>query len=384
MVIAIDGLYLLMPKTGLGRYVDSLVSGLLKVAPGNKYYLYDGPLDNALCRMKRLSTDPATLAGFTDLSRFAVPTLTAKRTLAALSGYLTGRCTRALDEVDVFWGPGFKGVYRASFKTVITVADMAHEYYPQSIPRALAGFMKHRLPQQLRRADTIIAISENTKADIIKFHNIDASKIEVIYPGVGTEFSPVTDPETLAAVTRRYRLPQHYILYVGAVQPRKNVESLIVAAAGLQRTHKLVIAGGVQWNSDGIGALIDRTGVRDRVVFTGYVRDCDLPAIYCMATAFVMPSLYEGFGLPILEAMACATPVVTSNTSSLPEAAGTAAILVDPQSTEELSIAVNSIIDDTQLQAKLKEKGLKQAANFSWTKSAQQMLDTFAAVMTKQ
>ncbi|KJU82009.1 group 1 glycosyl transferase [Candidatus Magnetobacterium bavaricum] len=383
MVIAIDGLYLLMAKTGLGRYVESLVHGFQTTAPDNRYYLYDGPLDNAIYRMHRLSADPATMTGFTDLSRFAVPTLTAKRTLAALSDYLTGRSQRALDEVDVFWGPGFKGVYRASFKSVITVADMAHEYYPQSIPRPLAGFLRHRLPRELQRADLIIAISENTKADIMKFHNIDSSKIEVIYPGVGTEFSPVTDPATLQAVTRRYRLPQHYILYVGAVQPRKNVESLIVASSVLPGTHKLVIAGGVQWKSSAIGALIARLGVEARVVFTGYVQDCDLPALYSMATAFVMPSLYEGFGLPILEAMACATPVVTSNVSSLPEAAGEAAILINPNSTEELSHAITGIIHDKDLRHELKEKGPKQAALFSWTKAAQQMLHAFATVPRK-
>ncbi|MBF0539690.1 MAG: glycosyltransferase family 4 protein [Nitrospirae bacterium] len=383
MVIAIDGLYLLMAKTGLGRYVESLLREFLMAAPDNKYYLYDGPLDNAIYRLQQIGSDrsdPATLAGFTDLSRFAIPTLTAKRILAALGDYLTGRSQRALNEVDVFWGPGFKGVYRASFKSVITVADMAHEYYPQSIPRALAGFLRHRLPRELKRADLIIAISQNTKADIIRFHNIDASKIQVIYPGVGAEFSPVTDAMTLDLVSRRYGLPQHYILYVGAVQPRKNVESIIMASASLPQTHKLVIAGGVQWKSSTIGALIARLGVQDRVVFTGYVQDCDLPALYSMATAFVMPSLYEGFGLPILEAMACATPVVTSNTSSLPEAAGPAAILINPKSVQELSHAINDIIHNKDLQHELKQRSLAQAALFSWPNSARQMLKAFAAV----
>ncbi|MBF0345187.1 MAG: glycosyltransferase family 4 protein [Nitrospirae bacterium] len=376
MVIAIDGLYLLMVKTGLGRYVDSLLREFIKTAPDNKYYLYDGPFYNAIFRMYDLKGDSANIDRFADLSRFAIPTLTAKRTLAALRPSITGASKRALDEVDVFWGPGFKGVYGSPFRTVITVADMAHKYYPQSIPRALSGFLQYRLPTELKRADTIIAISQNTKADIVKFHNIDESKIRVIYPGVSKEFSPVTDTQTLETLRIRYKLPQRYILYVGALQPRKNVESLIKTLPMLSE-HKLVIASGAQWKSSSIGRLITELGVEDNVVFTGYIDDADLPALYSLATVFVMPSLYEGFGLPILEAMACATAVVTSNTSSLPEAAGDAAILVNPESVVELSEAINKIIQNKTLQQELISKGLKQAAQFSWNKSALQMLQAF-------
>ncbi|KJU82891.1 group 1 glycosyl transferase [Candidatus Magnetobacterium bavaricum] len=325
MVIAIDGLYLLMARTGLGRYMESLVREILKAAPENKYYLYDGPLNNAIYRMQRLTDDPATLTRFTDLCRFVVPTLTAKRTLAALGGYLTGRSKRALDEVELFWGPGFKGVYKQQMTTVVTIHDMSHEYFPEALHSDLLAYLKRYIAEAVSNAHTLIAVSENTKMDIVKFLKADPSKIKVIYEGVSGEFRIIEDPDLLNTTKDRYNLPEDFIFALGTIQPRKNILGLLKAFATLcakpSFKHCLVISGAYGWKSKDIYSSIATLGITDRVRFTGYVADMDLPCIYNLADVFVYPSLYEGFGLPVLEAMACGVPVVTSNVSSIPEVA---------------------------------------------------------------
>jgi glycosyltransferase involved in cell wall biosynthesis len=238
------------------------------------------------------------------------------------------------------------------------------------------------LPRFLRDADKIIAISECTKKDAIRLYGIEEAKIRVIHGGVNPFFRPVS-PDTAEAVRHRYNLPNHYILYVGTIEPRKNLVTLLEAYRALRNRDaeiKLVIAGRKGWRQEEFFRKLLKTGLEHDIVFTGFVPDQDLPAVYTMADVFAFPSLYEGFGLPVLEAMACGTPVVCSNTSRLPEVAGNAAVLVSPQDVRGWIEALNKILKSDELRTDLHQRGLRQAAGFTWESTARKTCDVYRQV----
>jgi glycosyltransferase involved in cell wall biosynthesis len=235
-----------------------------------------------------------------------------------------------------------------------------------------------------RKASKIIAISENTKKDIIDYFGIDEEKIRVIYLGVDRQFSPQPDMDEVGVLSK-YNLPSGYILSVGTLEPRKNLIRLInaykmVASSG-EPVPKLVIVGGQGWGDEELGKVVRESGLIDLVILTGYVPDEDLPALYRNTTVFVYPSLYEGFGLPPLEAMACGTPVITSNVSSLPEVVGDAAILIDPYNTTEIAQAIASVLKDKELRERLRMNGLARSNLFSWDKTARETLKLYQEVI---
>jgi glycosyltransferase involved in cell wall biosynthesis len=207
---------------------------------------------------------------------------------------------------------------------------MAHEYYPENVNEKLLRYLKQELPRTARLATLIIADSQNTKMDILKFLNVPENKVKVIYIGIEKAFRPIDNPTILEATRKKYQLPEKFILYVGAIQPRKNIAGLITAYHLLCQDpnfkYHLVVAGGVGWKKENINHLVRELGLKDRIRFPGYISPSDLPILYSLAEVFVFPSFYEGFGLPVLEAMACGTPVVTSNLSSLPEVGSDAVI----------------------------------------------------------
>ncbi|MBF8283442.1 MAG: Glycosyl transferase, group 1 [Anaerolineales bacterium] len=240
------------------------------------------------------------------------------------------------------------------------------------------------VPRSVARADHVLADSQATRADLVELYRTPAEKISVLYSGVHESFQPVTD---LAAVRARYSLGDApFVLAVGTLQPRKNYVRLIQAFAAISnlqpRTSNLhlVIAGGKGWRYDAIFAEVEKLGLRDRVMFPGFVADADLPALYSAARVLAYPSIYEGFGLPMLEAMACGTPVVTSTASCMPEVAGDAALLVPPTDVDALAAALDRALTDEALRADLIARGRARARQFSWAKSAQQLLGIYHAV----
>jgi glycosyltransferase involved in cell wall biosynthesis len=238
------------------------------------------------------------------------------------------------------------------------------------------------MPRFLRAAHKIIAISECTKQDAVRLYGIEETKITVIHGGVDSYFSPAS-PEAAAAVRLRYNLPERYILYVGTIEPRKNLITLLEAYRALRNREtgvKLVIVGKKGWRYENFFEKLEEIGLEDDVVFPGFVPDQDLPAVYTMADVFAFPSLYEGFGLPVLEAMACGTPVVCSNTSSLPEVAGKAAVLVSPQDVRGWREALDRILTSDELRADLRQHGLRQAAGFTWESAARKTCDAYREV----
>jgi glycosyltransferase involved in cell wall biosynthesis len=278
-------------------------------------------------------------------------------------------------------------------RTVLTVHDLIYRLFPEYHLPLNKWFLNLFMPLFVRRADAIIAVSRCTRDDLIRHYDVPPEKITVIYEGVDTQFQPITDPGTLAAVRARYGLPQHYILYVGTIEPRKNLTTLLEAYVALKAQTPnlqspisnlhLVIVGRKGWLYQDFFQRLRELGLEeDEVVLPGFVPDEDLPALYSAAELFVFPSLYEGFGLPPLEAMACGTPVVTSNTSSLPEVVGEAGLMVDPHDVRALREAMERALIDEHLRTELRTRGLEQAGRFTWEKTAQQTLEVYRGIAT--
>jgi glycosyltransferase involved in cell wall biosynthesis len=263
-------------------------------------------------------------------------------------------------------------------RTVVTVHDLGYQTYPQAHTLSQNLYLRWSTRFNARNASRILADSKATRQDLIRWYNVPEQKIAVVYPGRDETLVPVHDPDVLAATRARYGLAAGYLLYVGTLHPRKNLVRLVQAfAAMLEQAPKdlqLVLAGQKGWLYDDILAQVRKLGLQERVVLTGYVPDEDLPALLSGALAFVYPSLYEGFGFPVLEAMACGTPVVCSDVSSLPEVAGDAALMVDPLDVEELAGALVRVLVEEDLRAGLVARGFEQIQRFSWQRCAQETL----------
>ncbi|NJL92658.1 MAG: glycosyltransferase family 4 protein [Anaerolineae bacterium] len=272
---------------------------------------------------------------------------------------------------------------RSRTRTVLTIHDLSYVRTPETFPPALLKFLNQTVPPSVARADHILATSQATQDDLAQFYGVPADKMTVIYSGIEPRFQPVTDKGLQQAVRRRYRLPDGpFTLAVGTLQPRKNYPRLIQALyqANLPDLH-LVIAGGKGWLEAPIHAQVAELGLQNRVHLIGFVADEDLSALYSLATLTAYPSLYEGFGFPILESMACGTPVLASTTSSMPEVSGQAAWLVDPLDTEALAEGLRRLLTDPALRETLSTAGLERARQFTWERAAQQLYDLYQRLL---
>jgi glycosyltransferase involved in cell wall biosynthesis len=255
------------------------------------------------------------------------------------------------------------------------VYDVIPLSFPGVSTRLDALIYRRWLPWMLPRLDTVITVSDSSRRDITRFMRVNPVRIHVIPGAVSPRWQP-PDADALRAARAAYSLPERYLLYVGNVEARKNLQRVIAAYATLPTdTPPLVIVGPHKWRYSAIVAAAAELG--DRLIFTGYVDDAHLPAVYGGALLFLFPSLYEGFGLPVLEAMACGTPVITSTASSLPEVAGDAALLVDPTDTDAIAAAMVRLLADADLQHELRKKGLARAADFSWPQAARRTLTAY-------
>lgn len=272
--------------------------------------------------------------------------------------------------------------FRFKQKYIFTVHDITPLIDSKEHPIHRVLSYKLLLPRTLKTADKIIAVSNSTKKDLINYFNIPEEKIRVILNAADEKFKPLSDKEVKEA-KQKYSLNFPFILYVGTLEPRKNIPSLIKAFYKLKKKnlqYKLVITGKKGWKYKEIFETIDKLNLQNDVVFTGYVADEDLPALYNAADLFVYPSIYEGFGLPPLEAMACGTPVITSNTSSLPEVVGDAGIMIDPPDVDGLADAMHEVLTNEGLREDMIKKGLERAKMFSWEKCARETLEVYEEV----
>ncbi|NJN97666.1 MAG: glycosyltransferase family 4 protein [Anaerolineales bacterium] len=267
-------------------------------------------------------------------------------------------------------------------RTLVTVHDLSFVREPETTMPGMSRHLNRWVPYSVRQADHVIAVSEATRQDLIELYQTPPQKISVLYHGVTPDFQPVTEPDKLAGVRHKYGLGQQpFILSVGTIQPRKNYQRLIQAFAALDPALALVIVGSKGWHYEAIFNEVARCGLTGRVHFLGFAADADLPALYSAARLFVYPSLYEGFGLPALEAMACGTPIVASNQSALPEVVGEAGLLVDPCDVEALAAAMSRLLADTALRQQFALAGQARAAQFTWGEMAAQLLDLYQTLL---
>ncbi|HEX2770019.1 MAG TPA: glycosyltransferase family 1 protein [Geobacteraceae bacterium] len=262
------------------------------------------------------------------------------------------------------------------YRNIITVTDVSPIIHPETHGLMQVAYHRHVLPLVLKRADAIVTISHSSKKDIVSCCRIAEDKVHVIHLGVDTRFVPDTAEENDFARS----LPGRYILNIGTLEARKNLPRLLEAYVIARRKglpHKLLIGGARGWRLSNLAGIVEKHALGNDVVFLGFVEDADLPALYRKADFFVYPSIYEGFGMPILEAMACGTPVITANCSSMPEVAGDAALLVDPLDPEEIAARILDLAGSADLRRSLREKGIQRASRFSWEKTAQETLAVY-------
>lgn len=290
------------------------------------------------------------------------------------------------ERVDLLHALAFVGPWAAPCPWVVTVYDLSFLFYPEMFRPANRLYLRVGTRYSVERARRVLAISESTRRDVARLYRIPADRIDLAQPGVEDAFYPRPRAELDAFRTQR-GLPDRYLLFVGTLEPRKNVARLVEAYAhfcqvvGSERQRdefpRLVLVGGKGWLYDKIFARVEALGLERDVLFPGYVPQTELPLWYAAATAFVYPSLYEGFGLPALEAMASGTPVITSSTSSLPEVVGDAAIVTDPTDVAALADAMARLASDESLQASLRVRGLERARSFTWAETARNTVASY-------
>lgn len=287
----------------------------------------------------------------------------------------------AIDGCDIFHGADAI-TPRLRQPTVITIHDLTTHLFPQYHTRLNRLYLRWALPVMARRSAAIIADSHATKRDIVAQLGVSPNKITVVHLGVdGAVFAPQPAATAGPALTQ-VGVRRPYLLAVGTLEPRKNLATLLRAYATLPAsTPPLVLVGGLGWGDDSLATAIDALNLRGRVQMTGYIADELLPALYSQAEVFVYPSIYEGFGLPVLEAMACGAPVITSNVSSLPEVAGDAALLVDPHDVGKLAAAIQTLLEAPGQRQRRQEAGLVRARAFSWARCAFDTVNVYRAVL---
>ena len=278
------------------------------------------------------------------------------------------------EKPDVFHAPHYVLPVAVPSRSVVTIHDCIHLMFPQYLPnRAAYAYARASMWIAAKRSDRILTVSEASKRDILHFFNVPPDKISVVYNAIDERFWVVPDPEDVARVRERFQLDHGFVLYAGTIKPHKNLVRLIEAFAELRKGEfeelKLLIIGDEISKLPALRRAVHGHKLHKHVRFLGFVPDDTLAVLYRLAAVFVFPSLYEGFGLPPLEAMASGTPVVTSNVSSLPEVAGDAAILVDPYEVGSIVDGVRRVLTDPELAAELRRKGLVRARDFSWERS---------------
>ncbi|MGD8398167.1 MAG: glycosyltransferase family 1 protein [Anaerolineae bacterium] len=274
--------------------------------------------------------------------------------------------------VDLIHAPAFVGPLAGAPPFVVTIHDLSFLLYPERFRAGNRRYLRLFTRLSVGRARRVIAVSQSTRDDVVRLYGLAPDRVDVVHNGVDGAYRPLP-PGEVAAFRARQNLPERFILFVGTLEPRKNVTGLVEAYARLPLPRPpLMLVGGKGWLYDEVYARVEQLGLGSEVHFVGFVDSGELPWWYNAAEVFVYPSFYEGFGLPALEAMACGTPVIASDTSSLPEVVGAAGVLVDPEDPEALAATLDRVLTDSTLAGALQAAGPQQAARFSWQRAARE------------
>ncbi len=375
MRIAIDYTAAIRQGAGIGNYVRSLVDAMLAQDSRNHYTL--------LTSGRPTREHPFPKADNVRGRSIIIPDrylniLWYRWRLPLHATFFTG-------QADIYHGPDFVlPPINGKVRKVVTVHDLAFLEHPEYAVPQLAAFLKKVVPEAVAAADVVAAVSQSTSQTLIEHFRIPPEKITIIPNGIRSYFRRITDPILLAATRHKFGLKHPLVLGVGTLEPRKNHLGLIKAfhkaqsaAGNRSRPAMLALAGGPGWLYNETQQLIAKLKLENKIRFLGRVSELELITLYSMADVFAFPSFFEGFGVPPIEAMACGAPVVTSNTSSLPEVVGDAALLIDPYNTGELARAMLQVLENEQLREELRQKGYARAQHFTWPKSASKMLSVY-------
>lgn len=359
---------------GTSRYVFNLLRELREMETPERFVAYLGA-----------SETPPSLS---PTDRFAVrtsPWPTDSATLRILWEQLRLPHLLRHDEVTLFHGAVNALPLSWRGPSVVTILDLSFLRLPEAFGRANRTYLRSMVRLASRRADRVITISEATRKDVIRLLGTPPERVVAVHCGVDVRFTPTEDSRAVALLRERYNLPQEFVLYLGTIEPRKNLVRLIDAYTRLRERGvtdwPLVLAGGRGWGDEAILGRAARSGASESIRFVGFVPEEEIPLWYNAAALFVYPSEYEGFGLPVLEALACGTPSVASNSSSLPEVAGNAAVLVDPTDVEAIADGMQRVIEDPALRSHLATEGPLRARSFSWARMAEQTLGVYRSVL---
>ncbi len=372
MRIGIDARMYSTEFTGIGRYVYELVKALTELDDKNEYVLF---------------MNEPEYSKFVESRKVKKVLVKAKHySVREQLGYLW---TLRRAKLDLMHFTHFNAPILYRKPSVVTIHDLTLSFFPGKKMNSAFYRMAYNvvLKAAVRNAKKVIAVSENTKADLVEIAGTSPSKVEVIYEGVGEEFGPRGDKETQEDLHRKYSITRNFLLYTGVWRGHKNLVNLIKAFALLREGPEghdlqLVITGEEDPYYPEVKRTVKELGLEHHVIYTGMVPEKELVALYQTATAYVFPSLYEGFGLPPLEAMRCGTPVVASKVSCIPEICGEAsAIYFDPYDPEDISNSIRKVLLDENLQKELRECGLKHSLKFSWEKMAQKTLEIYTEIL---
>lgn len=376
MKIAIEAsTFLIKNKTGVEHFTHRLLKALFEIDPKNQYFLTymafanrktpDFKLNGANIHHRRIHWLPGKLYNLSLRLPVGIPIDLVSR-----------------QKPDIFFFPNFvRWPLLYTKRSVVIVHDLGYIDYPHVLKNAHhRRYLNWAVPRSMKKATHIVAISESTKKQIMHHYAISSEKISVVTPAIeAAQYQPASS-QAIAQAKQKYGIEGEYVLYLGTLEPRKNIVGIVEAYRNMpektRKKYKLVLAGGKGWGSDEIEAAI-HTIAPDQLVRTGYIADEDIPALYSGAATFVYPSLYEGWGMQILEAMACGAPVITANNSSLPEAGGKAAAYIKTGDNAQLSQVMQEVLEDPKKRAEMTRLGKAHAKSFSWESSARVLLGVF-------
>lgn len=357
-------------RAGIHQYIAQVLRHLPWEEEGPDYVVYT-----------RQTNDIAALPGKTAVST-RLPT--ERRLFRIAWEQLVWPWQARRRQIDLLHSMAFVTPVLTRIPTVVTVFDLSFMHYPDSFPAAQRRYLTGQTRRSCRHARRIITISESSRQDVHRFFDIPPARIDVVRPGLDPAYHPPTPPQ-LAAFRAKMGLDRRVVLHVGTLQPRKNIPVLLDAFARLaDPALQLVLVGGKGWLFDDIFRRVEALGIAQQVQFTGYVPDAELPLWYAAADLFVFPSVYEGFGMPVVEAMACGTPVIAADTSSIPEATGAAGLLFDPHDAAQLAERMANVLYDDAQSDKMRRLGQQQAQQFSWETAGRETAVVYQKALSDQ
>lgn len=371
--IAFDARYINDRYHGIGRYAFNLLKKMISQAPCYDFVLYRGEDRNTRFQWENILNKPN------------VSVIEGPRPIYWPHEQLLWPYYIKRDSIDLFHTPYFVVPLLTEIPSIMTVHDMIFDIYPQYMPNAwMRPYYRFLMKYGLEKVSNIVTVSNNTAKELGNYYQYSIDKLVIVHEGVDKEFFPIDNQERLDAVRNKYGLESPFILSVGAHRPHKNFGRLVKAFSFLRKDypHDLVIVGPLDERfADEVTREVAHFDLTERVVQLNWVPEYDLPALYVLAVAVVLPSLHEGFGLPALEAMACGTPIIAANNSSLPEVLEGAGILVDPYNLEDIADSMRLLIENDKIRMGLSQAGLKRSADFSWDKSAQRVLEIYREIV---